>query len=89
MAKHTQTIFWLLLTNCLSVFDHFVGFTLKGFNKGDSCSHRRKTSPNVFGQLNIIAYIEWLRKVQNWLYCTRDLDVVIVDKRKQHWVSDA
>ena len=28
--KHTQTITWLLPTNCLSVFDHFVGLTLKG-----------------------------------------------------------
>ena len=23
MVNHTQTIRWLLLTNCLSVFDHF------------------------------------------------------------------
>ena len=30
MAKHTQTIRWLLPTNCLSVFDHFVGFAVKG-----------------------------------------------------------
>ena len=29
MVKHTQTIRWLLPTNCLSVFDHFVGFLLK------------------------------------------------------------
>ena len=25
MVKHTQTICWLSQTNCLSVFDHFVG----------------------------------------------------------------
>ena len=30
MVKHTQTIFWLLPTNCLSVFDHFMGLALKG-----------------------------------------------------------
>ena len=30
MVKHTQTICRLLPTNCLSVFDHFVGLTLKG-----------------------------------------------------------
>ena len=30
MVKHTQTIRRLLPTNCLSVFDHFVGLTLKG-----------------------------------------------------------
>ena len=32
MVKHTQTIRWLLQINCLSVFDHFVGLTLKGLN---------------------------------------------------------
>ena len=32
MAKHTQTIRQLLSTNCLSVFDHFVGLALKGLN---------------------------------------------------------
>ena len=32
MVKHTQTIRRLLLTNCLSVFDHFVVLTLKGLN---------------------------------------------------------
>ena len=26
MVKHTQTIRWQKLTNCLRVFDHFVGF---------------------------------------------------------------
>ena len=30
MVKHTQTIARLLPTNCLSVFDHFVGLVLKG-----------------------------------------------------------
>ena len=30
MVKHTQTICRLLSTNCLSVFDHFVEFALKG-----------------------------------------------------------
>ena len=29
MVKHTQTIRRLLATNCLSVFDHFVGLALK------------------------------------------------------------
>ena len=28
-VKNTQTIRWLLLTNCLSVFDHFVGLALE------------------------------------------------------------
>ena len=30
MVKHTQTIHRLLPTNCLSVFDHFVGLALNG-----------------------------------------------------------
>ena len=30
MVKHTQTIRQLLATNCLSVFDHFVGLVPKG-----------------------------------------------------------
>ena len=30
MIKQTQTILRLLPTNCLSVFDHFVGFARKG-----------------------------------------------------------
>ena len=30
MIKHTQTIRCQQLSNCLSVFDHFVGLALKG-----------------------------------------------------------
>ena len=30
MAKHTQTACQQQTKNCLSVFDHFVGFLLKG-----------------------------------------------------------
>ena len=29
-VKHTQTIRWQNANECLSVFDHFVGLTLKG-----------------------------------------------------------
>ena len=32
MVKHTQTICWLLPTDCLSVFDHFVGLAFKRLN---------------------------------------------------------
>ena len=32
MVKRTQTICWLLLTNFLSVFDHFVGLALKSLS---------------------------------------------------------
>ena len=30
MVRHTQQFVWNLRTNCLSVFDHFVGLALKG-----------------------------------------------------------
>ena len=33
MVKHTQTICQLLPTNCLSVFDPFVGLVLKGLKR--------------------------------------------------------
>ena len=32
MVKHTQTVNRQKTTNCLSVFDHFVGLALKGLN---------------------------------------------------------
>ena len=33
MVKHIQTICRLLSTNCLSMFDHFVGLVLEGFGQ--------------------------------------------------------
>ena len=35
MVKHIQTIRWQVATNCLSVFDHFVGLALKCLNKNN------------------------------------------------------
>ena len=32
MIEHTQTIYRLLPTNCVSVFDHFIGLALKGLS---------------------------------------------------------
>ena len=40
MVKHTQTICLLLLTNCLSMFDHFVGLIFKGLTKSPFPSHQ-------------------------------------------------
>ena len=37
MVKHTQTIRRLLPTNCLSVFDHFLGLALKGLRNVNFC----------------------------------------------------
>ena len=36
MINHTQTIHWQKPTNCLNVFDHFVGLALKGLNDHQS-----------------------------------------------------
>ena len=33
MVKHTQTIRWLLPTNCFKVFEHFEGLALKGLTR--------------------------------------------------------
>ena len=49
MVKHTQTILRLLPKNCLSVSDHFVGLTLKGFND---------TTENVTGEMILGIVIE-------------------------------
>ena len=35
MVKHTQTIHQQQPTSCLSVFDHFVGFALKGLSSNE------------------------------------------------------
>ena len=35
MVKHTQSVRRLLPTNCLSVFDHFVGLALTGLRHGN------------------------------------------------------
>ena len=32
LVKHTQTVRWLLPTNCLNVFDYFVGLAFQGLN---------------------------------------------------------
>ena len=42
-VKHTQTIHRLLPTNCLSVFDHFVGLALKRLTKR-ATSYSAKTN---------------------------------------------
>ena len=41
MVKHTKTIRRILPTNCLSVFDHFVGLLLKAFSKNKKQKSKR------------------------------------------------
>ena len=43
MAKQTQAIVGNLPTNCLSVFDHFMGLALKGLNENYSNYFHHKT----------------------------------------------
>ena len=58
MAKHIQTIRRLLPTNCLSVFDHFVGFAPKGLIK----CNQMKTLSTTRGILkNYVFLMEKLR----------------------------
>ena len=51
MVKHAQTIRRQKPTNCLSVFDHFVGLALKGLRKVNIEAIRKIISP-VCEQVN-------------------------------------
>ena len=53
MVKHNQTIHRLLPTNCLSVFDHFVGLALKGLNnsKVNIVNHEYLTKRGLINSL--------------------------------------
>ena len=42
MLKHTQTIVGKLPTNCLSVFDHFVGLALRGLISKNNTTKLKK-----------------------------------------------
>ena len=44
MVKHNQTIRRLLSTNCLSVFEHFVGLTLQGLKHQNPSEEKKETS---------------------------------------------
>ena len=44
MVKHNKIIHQQQPTNCLSVFDHFVGFALKGLKQQNCFSLKKKTS---------------------------------------------
>ena len=49
MVKHTQTIGRLLATNCLNLFNHFMGLALKGLNHDRNvpkCYVMRKKTQN-------------------------------------------
>ena len=54
MVKHTQTIRRKLTTNCLSVFDHFVGLAVKGLNESVECL--QVTQPQILPKKNEIVF---------------------------------
>ena len=54
MVKHTQKIFWQQPTNCLSVFDHFVGLALKGLSQS-YCNRKTWPTVNIVGHEEIFA----------------------------------
>ena len=65
MVKHTQTIRRLLLTNCLSVFDHFVGLALKGLI---IVTARLTTTPNAISSTTNVAAARQTRTVKTtWM----------------------
>ena len=48
MVKHTQIIRWLLATNCLSVFDHFVVLALIGLTYNLQLYYKRGSGIDFF-----------------------------------------
>ena len=60
MVKHTQTFCWLLLTNCLSVFDHFVGLVPKGLTliSVSSPQNNTTTRKQIMSDTGLFIYTE-------------------------------
>ena len=56
MVRRTQTIRGLL-PNCLSVFDHFLELTLKGFKKSDVINHFADNFTNICSLQFLAKYI--------------------------------
>ena len=57
MVKHTQTIRGLLLTNCLSVFDNFVGLALKGLKLLNANTENTTISLTIFNIIYTFASV--------------------------------
>ena len=77
MVKHTQTIRWQKPTNCLSVFDHFMGLALKGL-KGDSGGLRRRKNLEqfiVFKQSNFVNVFDFFLNLKYYLSNRRGSDL--------------
>ena len=61
MVKHIQTIHRLLPTNCLSVFDHFVGLALKGLNIFWICSQVSSISHSSLGLSSLFVILRFFK----------------------------
>ena len=55
MAKHTQTIRRQQPTNCLNVFNHFIGLVLKGLkqNIDEASSHRQAPYSDTVSRIKL------------------------------------
>ena len=75
MVKQTQTIRQLLPTNCLRVFDHFVGLALKGSEEFtiflNPFMHNVEKPPNI--SLKSFSVHSTLRKIKNCQYINYDI----------------
>ena len=71
MVKRTQTIRRLLPTNCLSVFDHFVGVALKGSTKIKPSRFYMTQSAFICSKLTMETLEQGVKHVQSfWCrYC--------------------
>ena len=70
MIKDTQTIRQLLLRNCLSVFDHFVGLALEGLNAPLQYPFLKNYSPEIYVSFANITPLGLLalHKKQSFIY---------------------
>ena len=66
MNKHTQTIRLLLPTNCLSVFDRFMGFTLKGLTHIRPILHFIYTPSKYQKSRGFLMFLGGIEEMEDW-----------------------
>ena len=57
MVKYTQTIRQQQPTNCLSIFEHFVGLALKGFMSKKAAKSEAYSEPSQTSKIEFFAKI--------------------------------
>ena len=75
MLKHTRTIRWQMPTNCLSVFDNFVGLELKGL-KGDSDAVFLCEFCEVFKSIYFLEHIRTAASNLSYRYLENSLSAI-------------